>query len=148
MPSSSLCPVCLEAIEPDTLVAVAACEHVLCLSCALSWYVRNSGSSCPYCRQVPQALLLTTIRSHVVGHSQVHQSHDCCMTVESDDIEHRLGQSYIPGLPWPLCPSTRPCPWSCWPGSLVSLYVSVCVCVCLRCWGDDPPGRVLNKHRQ
>ena len=59
------CPICLEDLKAGNLLVIAAvCNHVLCLSCALSHYVVHSGSTCPYCRQFFSRLLITTTQDH------------------------------------------------------------------------------------
>ena len=59
--SNPLCPVCLDDLETDSLIVKALCQHLLCLQCALGYYIVHRGSTCPYCRQVSSVLLVTTI---------------------------------------------------------------------------------------
>ena len=48
--TDTLCAVCLEVFQPDSLVCSChACHRTLHVSCACQWLVRSDD--CPYCRQ-------------------------------------------------------------------------------------------------
>ena len=97
------CPVCFDELRSDTMIVLSECKHILCLDCALKYYLQHQGQSCPYCRQVSNTLLVTTTLiqennnnlspfTRVIYHEI--NSHEWRMPVstqlDSDDIKGRI----------------------------------------------------------
>ena len=91
MAFNSDCPICLENIESNTMTVIvtAACNHQLCLDCAIRYYIEHHGSACPYCKQTSNNFLVsTTTLSSIIQETNITVART--IHVDSSTREWRL----------------------------------------------------------